>query len=107
MSYRRKKLKRSKIRNLIIIIGRYWAQFFSKKRRNIMLFCQTISIMEYLRGRARYVRPNNSRINDWVDRYIDDCMKNGREVTILTQWCLSKDLEMRREEQSGEFLHWG
>lgn len=44
------------------------------------------------------------KINEWVDDYIGNCAAAGKSVTVLTQWCLSKDLEERRKLQGGQFL---
>jgi len=59
--------------------------------------------MKNLREQVSQVRPNNQRVSDWVDNYLNDCALNGREVTILTQWCISKDLEPRWQAAGGRF----
>ncbi len=65
---------------------------------------KTTTIMQWLRERSKTVRPNNLRINDWVDEYIDKCVLTGKPVEILTQYCLSKDLEKRFSAQGNTFI---
>lgn len=60
--------------------------------------------MAFLREQNRTVRPNNLKINEWMDGYLDRCCANGEPVTILTQWCISKDLEARCQDQGGVFV---
>jgi len=60
--------------------------------------------MEFLRERSRMIRANNPRINEWVDDYLDGCFTNGKSVNILTQWCISKDLEERFRRQGNDFV---
>ena len=69
-----------------------------------MRFLATAKAMRFLRERSRMVRTNNLRVNDWVDGYLDRCMANGNAVTVLTQWCISKDLEARYRQQGGRFV---
>ncbi len=64
----------------------------------------TEKVMRFLRERNRLVRPNNLKINEWVDSYIDACIKQGESVTILTPWCVSKNLGFRLQKQGGVFL---
>lgn len=64
---------------------------------------QTRATMQWLRQRARVIRANNLKINDWVDDYIDQCVRNGQEITFLTQLCISKDLEVRYQKQGYKF----
>ncbi|MFA6397329.1 MAG: hypothetical protein WDK96_00590 [Candidatus Paceibacterota bacterium] len=65
---------------------------------------QTRSIMQKLRERARIIRPNNLRINDWVDEYINECILNGKPVEILVQCCTALGLEKRKQQQGGKFI---
>jgi len=60
--------------------------------------------MTNLRGQVSRVRPNNQRVSEWVDNYLNDCALHGREVMILTQWCISKDLETRWWATSERFF---
>ncbi|MCH7605247.1 hypothetical protein IID24_04650 [Patescibacteria group bacterium] len=41
------------------------------------------------------------KINDWVDNFLDVCVAEGKAVSILTQWCISKELEVRYQQQKG------
>lgn len=68
-----------------------------------MRFSGTKKVMEFLRARNRTISPNNLRINEWVDEYLDRCFGRGEPVNILTQWCISKDLEERFKKQGGDF----
>jgi len=60
--------------------------------------------MEFLRGRSKGINPRNIKINEWVDRYLEACLLNGESVNILTQWCISKDLEQRFKTQGNKFI---
>lgn len=64
---------------------------------------QTIAIMEFLRLQNKLVRPNNKKIDGWIDEYINGCILNGKPVELLTQWCVAKDLEERIKVQGGKF----
>ena len=64
---------------------------------------QVARVMEYLRLRNKDLNPNNQKIDEWVDNYIQQCILNGQKVDILTQWCLSKDLEFRYQIQGNQF----
>lgn len=57
--------------------------------------------LSQLRERSKIVRQNNKKIDTWVDELINRAAMTGEAVTILTQWCISKDLEVRRELQNG------
>ncbi len=61
-------------------------------------------LMEGLRNLANIIRPNNKNISEWVSSYLNDCALNGRPVIILSQWCLSKDLEQRLRQNGRQFL---
>lgn len=63
----------------------------------------TVKAMTALREKNRLVRPNNLKINEWVDSYLDSCVMNGETITILTQWCISKNLEARYQIQGATF----
>lgn len=69
-----------------------------------MRFPATAKVMAFLRERNRLIRPNNLKVNDEVDSYLDRCVANGEPITILTQWCISKDLEQRYQKQGGTFM---
>lgn len=64
-----------------------------------MRFQATTKVMRELRERNHRIGGNRLRINEWVDEYLDSCMGEGREVTVLTQWCVSKELEVRRKSE--------
>jgi hypothetical protein len=68
-----------------------------------MQFKATIKVMRELRGRNRQFGKNSLRINGWVDDYMDFCVSEGKEVMLLTQWCISKELEVRYQKQGGYF----
>src|SRR3990167_2471327 len=55
-------------------------------------FRTTTEVMEALRERNRLLGKGNKRIDEWV------------EVTLLTQWCVSKELEVRYQAQEGCFM---
>jgi len=64
----------------------------------------TVRVMSGLRELNARIRKNNLRINEWVDDYLNWCVLNGEPINILTQWCISKDLEERFNRQGGRFL---
>ncbi len=109
MSYKNRKKKKSIVNQLKFKLG--WVQtallrVFKKvvaKEEKVRL-PQTRTVMVWLRERARIIRPNNLRINEWVDDYTDESVRNGREITFLTQLCISKDLEVRWEKQGRAFV---
>lgn len=109
MSYKNKKLQKSKFNQLKYKLGlvklaltKRARSLFQKEGR--MRLKQTIVIMEFLRRQNKMVRPNNKKIDEWVDGYINDCILSGKPVEILTQWCIAKDLEERLKEQDGKFV---
>lgn len=61
------------------------------------------NVLKFLRDRNRLVKQNNLKINEWVDSYLAECFLNGRPVNILTQWCLSRSLKKRFQDQGGTF----
>lgn len=67
-------------------------------------FRATTKVMESLRERNRLFGNGNLRINEWVDEYLDSCVIEGKEVTFLTQWCVSKELEVRYQSQGECFV---
>ena len=109
MSYKNKKAKKSVVNQLKRKIGlikiallRKIKLRYPKKQETMQQ--QTRTIMQKLRNLSRLIRPNNLRISDWVDEYIEGCVLNGKPVEILTQFCLSKDLEVRYEKQGNKFI---
>ncbi|MDP2599100.1 MAG: hypothetical protein Q8P49_04710 [Candidatus Liptonbacteria bacterium] len=104
MSYKKTKLKKGKLSQLKYKLGlariALW-RFIPKvgKKEEKMLLPQTEIVMRQLRKQNRIVRPNNSKINRWVDDYINQSILMGKPVEILTQWCISKDLEARYQKQ--------
>lgn len=73
-------------------------------KQNTIMQHQTIKTMSWLRERCRTIRTNNLKISEWVDEYIDGCVLHGKPVEILTQYCLSKDLEHRYKIQGDCFV---
>lgn len=110
MSYKNKKMKKKSINQLkrkiglVKIVLLKITKLFTIKNQINMQQVQTRKIMEWLRNRAKTLRTNNIKINDWVDEYIEKCVLNGKPVEILTQYCLSKDLEKRYEVQGNKFV---
>ena len=64
----------------------------------------TERLIGFLSERSRLVRTNNPRIGSWARNYLERCLANGEAVTILSQWCISKDLEERWKKQGDVFL---
>lgn len=113
MSYRSKKIKKNRFNQLKYQFGLVKTALLQKikvflqqlrQKEEPMRLLQTVSIIEFLRSKNKMIRPNNQKINEWVDDYINECILNGRPVDILTQWCLSKDLEIRYKIQSNLFI---
>ncbi len=109
MSYKNRKKKKSIVSQLKYQVGLVQTallRVYKKvvKKENGMRLPQTRTIMQWLRERARIIRSNNLRINEWVDDYVDNCVRNGREITFLTQLCISKDLEVRYQKQGNAFV---
>ena len=108
MSYKNKKLQKSKFNQFkyrfglikLALIKRARALFQKEGRMRLQ---QVARIMESLRLRNKGLRPNNQKIDAWVDNYIQQCILKGQKVDILTQWCLSKDLETRYQVQGNRF----
>ena len=108
MSYKKKKLKKGKFNQFkykfglikLALIKRARALFQKEGR---MRLPQVARIMESLRLRNKGLRPNNQKIDEWVDNYVQQCILKGQKVDILTQWCLSKDLETRYQTQGNLF----
>ncbi len=113
MSYKSKKIKKNRINQLKYKLGLVKTALLQKinvlsqqlkRKEEPMRLPQTLAIMEPLRTKNKMLRQNNQKINEWVDDYINDCILNGRPVDILTQWCLSKDLEIRYRVQGNQFI---
>ena len=108
MSYRKKKMRAGKLHQFTYTVGLLkrallkWARVLFQRRSQVRL-PQVARIMELLRRRNQRLRPNNQKIDDWVDGYIQQCILKGQGVEILTQWCLSKDLEARFRAQGNQF----
>lgn len=64
----------------------------------------TKKVMEFLRGRSKGISPKNIKINEWIDRYLETCLLNGAPINILTQWCITKDIEQRFKIQGNKFI---
>ena len=105
MSYKKKKEKKKLINKLKYKLRLFKNVLFRKRKNNKekMRLVQTRKVMTGLRLDASKTRNNNKRIDVWVDDYIDKCVREGQPVELLTQWCLSKDLELRYEKQGFEF----
>jgi hypothetical protein len=110
MSYKKKKVKKNIINQLkrklglINIVLSKKIKSFTKQKEVLVQQRQTTALMKWLRDRAKIIRSNNMKINDWVGEYIDDCVLNGKPVEILTQFCLAKDLEIRYQKQGNQFV---
>lgn len=109
MSYKNRKKKNSIVNQLKFQVGRVQTALLRiykrvERKENKMRLPQTRSLMQWLRERAKIIRSNNLRINEWVDDYVDNCVRNGKEITFLTQLCISKDLEVRYQKQGNAFV---
>ncbi|MBI2635606.1 MAG: hypothetical protein HYW79_03660 [Parcubacteria group bacterium] len=113
MSYKSKKIKKNRFNQLKYRFGLVKTALLQKikvllqqlrQKEEPMRMPQTVAIMEFLRTKNKTLRSNNQKINEWVDNYINDCILNGKSVDILTQWCLSKDLEIRYRTQGNQFI---
>ena len=108
MSYKNKKLQKSKFNQFKYRFGLIKLALIKRARalcqkEGRMRLQQVARIMESLRLRNKGLRPNNQKIDEWVDNYIQQCILKGQKVDILTQWCLSKDLETRYQVQGNRF----
>lgn len=108
MSYKNRKKKKNILNQLKWQLGRIEAVLLKtyrkiKPKENLMRLPQTRVVMQWLRERARVIRPNNLKINEWVDEYVNRCIMTGKRVEIITQYCLSKDLETRYKIQGNKF----
>lgn len=108
MSYKNKKLKKSRFNQFEYRFGLIKLALLKKTRalfqkEGRMRLPQVAVIMESLRLRNKRLRPNNQKIDEWIDNYIQRCILKGQKVNILTQWCLSKDLETRYKVQGDKF----
>jgi hypothetical protein len=108
MSYKSRKKKKSFLSQMKYRFGlakiALLQKFKKVERRKDMRLRQTNAVMSFLRDKARIIRPNNLRINEWVDDYVNRCALEGKPVEILTQLCISKDLEVRYREQGNRFI---
>jgi hypothetical protein len=110
MSYKNNKKKKNFLNQLnrqvvlirIALLKKY--SLFIQKNKLTMQQRQTTNTMQWLRDQCKMVRSNNMRISDWVDTYIDSCIENGKPIELLTQYCLSKDLEKRYQLQGNQFI---
>ena len=68
-----------------------------------MLLPNVRKLVSALRERSRQVRENNKKIGEAVDQFINRSALQGEPITLLTQWCVSKDFEKRYGEQGGFF----
>ena len=103
MSYKKKKLKKSRLNQLkysIELVKNVLFQLLFGRGK----MRQVESVVSELRKRAKLVKPNNLKINEWVNRYLEDCTLNGKPVNILTQWCVSSMLKRRFKKQGGQFV---
>lgn len=62
-----------------------------------------LEVMQFLRKRRSLLGERNLRISEWVEDYIFRCVQEGAPVTLLTQWCISKDLEVRYRLGGNQF----
>ena len=107
MGYKDKKIKRSKINQLKYRLSLAFSKFFyklivNKARREMMR--QVEKVMTKLRERAKIIKPNNLKINEWVDQYLRECMLSGKPINILTPWCASSMLKRRFQEGENKFI---
>ncbi len=109
MSYKKKKIKKGRFNWLkykfgLVKIALLKAMKALLQKEGRVRISQTVTVIEFLRRQNKIIRSNNQRINEWVDEYLDDCKKDGEPVNILTQWCISKDLEERYRRQGNKFV---
>lgn len=106
MSYKNKKNRRSKFSQLKNYLRLICIKFFynTKRGKEKKMSYAVRKVMVFLRGRSKIVRANNIRINEWVDKYLELCIFEGKPVNIITPWCLSKAFEKRLSEQGGSFI---
>ena len=109
MSYKKRKIKRSKINILKYKFSLFLVKFFNKikskgRRKRDMRLIQVRNMMDFLRSRNKALKQNSLKINEWVDGYLEKCMLSGDSVSVLMPWCLSKSLEKRFSEQGGKFV---
>src|SRR3989344_5693232 len=65
-----------------------------------MRFRGTRKFMSYLRERNSLV--GGLKIDEWVDAWVDERIARGEPLTVLTQWCISRNLEARFRDMH----HW-
>ena len=66
-----------------------------------MRFRGTRKFMSYLRERNSLV--GGLKIDEWVDAWVDERIARGEPLTVLTQWCISRNLEARFASGGGGF----
>lgn len=110
MSYKNKKLKKSKLGRLKYRLEKIGRALLSRvqallqfQRRKTVRLPQTVAIMEALRLLNQGAAQNNKKIDQWVDVYVNDCIVNGRPIEILLEWCSGLGLAKRKEIQGGQF----
>lgn len=69
-----------------------------------MRFFEVQKTLDFLSSKSKLIRSNNPKIDEWVGKYLNECKLNGNEINILTQWCISKDLEERFKKQGNKFI---
>ena len=108
MSYKNKKSKKSLFSQIKYRFGLAKVALFKfirkVERKNDMRLRQTTTVVTWLRDRARIICPNSLRINEWVDEYLNRAALEGKTIEMLTQCCISKDLEVRYQNQGNAFV---
>ncbi len=74
------------------------------ERKDDMRLYQINTTMAWLRDRVKIIRQNSLRVSSWVDDYVNQRALEGKPIEILTQFCISKDLEVRYQEQGNSFV---
>jgi hypothetical protein len=110
MSYKKKKMKKSFLNRLIYRYGKVknvLLKNYSKiiRKEGSGMFPKTCAIMDVLSQKRIQARKDGMRIDrEWVSGYIDECVRYGKKVVLLTQCCISKDLEVRYARQGDSFI---
>lgn len=68
------------------------------------MYHQVVELMKQLRRLAQNAKPNNLKIHQWVDGYIDSCLSMGESVNIHTPWCVPKSFQARHLAQGEQFV---
>jgi len=111
MSYKSRK-KKTKLNKVIYLIRLSFVKVlnkFKKKRGKKRMttgyiYPGTVKMMELLRQKAKSIKKNNLRVNDWIGDYLDDCLEKEKAVELLSQWCISVYLKKRYEIQGNRFI---